>query len=124
GTAASTLHYVKNSEPLAGKLVVLLDAGAESRCYASDITRTFPLPPPRHAGGPVKFAPTARAVYEIVLRMQTECLAMLRAGVVWDDVHEHAHRVAIAGLLKLGVLRGGDVEEILAARTSVAFFPH
>jgi Xaa-Pro dipeptidase len=124
GTAAATLHYVRNDAPLAGKLLVLLDAGAESRCYAADITRTFPLPPPGHTGGPVTFAPTARAVYDIVLQMQTECLAMLRAGVVWDDVHAHAHRVAIAGLLKLGVLRGGDVEEIFAARTSVAFFPH
>ena len=124
GTAAATLHYVRNDAPLAGKLLVLLDAGAEARCYAADITRTFPLPPPGHARGPVRFAPTARAVYDIVLRMQTECLAMLRAGVVWDEVHERAHRVAIAGLLELGVLRGGDVEEIFAARTSVAFFPH
>lgn len=37
GTAPSTLHYVKNDEPLAGKLNVLLDAGAEYGCYASDI---------------------------------------------------------------------------------------
>jgi Xaa-Pro dipeptidase len=124
GTAAATLHYVRNDAPLEGKLLVLLDAGAELRCYAADVTRTFPLPPAGHAGGPVKFAPTARAVYEIVLRMQDECLAMLREGVVWDDVHLHAHRVAVEGLLALGVLRGGTVDEILAARTSVAFFPH
>lgn len=37
GTAAATLHYVKNSEPLEGKLNLLLDAGAEYDCYASDI---------------------------------------------------------------------------------------
>jgi Xaa-Pro dipeptidase len=37
GTAAATLHYVKNYEPLKGKLNVLLDAGAEYDCYASDI---------------------------------------------------------------------------------------
>jgi Xaa-Pro dipeptidase len=37
GTAAATLHYVKNYEPLAGKLNLLLDAGGEYGCYASDI---------------------------------------------------------------------------------------
>jgi Xaa-Pro dipeptidase len=37
GTAAATLHYVKNNESLEGKLNLLLDAGAEYRCYASDI---------------------------------------------------------------------------------------
>jgi Xaa-Pro dipeptidase len=40
GTAAATLHYVKNSEPLKGKLNLLLDAGAEYNCYASDIVRS------------------------------------------------------------------------------------
>ncbi len=39
GTAAATLHYVKNYEPLEGKLNVLLDAGAEYNCYAADIVR-------------------------------------------------------------------------------------
>ena len=37
GTAAATLHYVKNYEPLEGKLNLLVDAGAEFKCYASDI---------------------------------------------------------------------------------------
>jgi hypothetical protein len=37
GTAAATLHYMKNSEPMEGKLNLLLDAGAEYNCYASDI---------------------------------------------------------------------------------------
>lgn len=37
GTAPATLHYVKNDEPLTGKLNVLLDAGGEYGCYASDI---------------------------------------------------------------------------------------
>lgn len=37
GEAAATLHYVKNHEPLGGKLNLLLDAGGEFNCYASDI---------------------------------------------------------------------------------------
>jgi Xaa-Pro dipeptidase len=39
GRAAATLHYVRNDAPMAGKLNLLLDAGAEWKCYASDIVR-------------------------------------------------------------------------------------
>jgi Xaa-Pro dipeptidase len=43
GEAAATLHYVKNYEPLEGKLNLLLDAGGEFNCYASDIVSYFSL---------------------------------------------------------------------------------
>lgn len=43
GTSAATLHYIRNDSPLKGKLNLLLDAGAEYKCYAADVTRTFPL---------------------------------------------------------------------------------
>lgn len=55
--------------------------------------------------------------------MQHDCIAMLKEGVSWDDVHLLAHKIAIDGLLSLGVLKG-DKEEILKARTSAAFLPH
>ncbi|KAL2019053.1 hypothetical protein VTK56DRAFT_10157 [Thermocarpiscus australiensis] len=115
GRAAATLHYVHNDAPLAGKLNLLLDAACEWDCYAADITRTFPI------NG--KFSKESRAIYDIVLRMQLECIAVLKDGVLWDDVHLLAHKVAIDGLLELGILKG-DKEEILENRTSVAFFPH
>jgi Xaa-Pro dipeptidase len=55
--------------------------------------------------------------------MQDVCTNMLKEGVLWDDVHLRAHKIAIDGLLALGILKG-DKEAILKARTSVAFFPH
>lgn len=55
--------------------------------------------------------------------MQHEAMKLIKAGVLWDDVHLRAHEVAIEGLLQLGILKG-DKEEIMKARTSVAFFPH
>ncbi|KUJ19111.1 putative Xaa-Pro aminopeptidase pepP [Mollisia scopiformis] len=115
GTAAATLHYQKNSEGLEGKLNLLLDAGAEFGCYASDITRTFPI-----SG---TFSKESLAIYNIVLEMQTVCTNVLKEGVVWDDVHLKAHEIAIDGLLKLGILQG-EKSDILKSRTSVAFFPH
>lgn len=48
---------------------------------------------------------------------------MLKEGVDWDEVHLLAHKIAIDGLLSLGVLKG-ERKEILDARTSAAFLPH
>lgn len=121
GQNGATLHYGKNDEDLIDPVTkrrkdnVLIDAGAEYRTYCADITRAFPL------NG--KFLPETRQIYEIVLRMQLECIDMLKEGVQWEDVHAHAHRVAIRGLLELGILRGSE-DELFDKRISVAFFPH
>ncbi|OJJ50448.1 hypothetical protein ASPZODRAFT_57249 [Penicilliopsis zonata CBS 506.65] len=121
GENGATLHYGKNDDNLIDstskqrKKSVLIDAGGEYQTYASDITRVFPL-----SG---KFAPETRSIYEIVLQMQVECIEMLKAGVQWEEVHSLAHRIAIRGLLKLGILRGTE-DELFEKRVSVAFFPH
>lgn len=121
GTGAATLHYMNNNESLVDaatgekKLNVLMDAGCESRTYCADITRTFPL-----SG---KFTPESRAIYDIALEMQNKCLDMVKTGVMWEDIHARSHRIAIAGLLRLGILKG-DEEEIFQSKVSVAFFPH
>lgn len=122
GANGATLHYVKNDEYLVDQETkqrkgnLLIDAGGEYRSYCADITRVVPL------NG--KFPTETRQIYEIVLRMQSECIGMLKEGVRWDDVHAHAHRVAIRGLLELGILVGGSEEELFEKRISVAFFPH
>ncbi len=137
GANASTLHYGANDEPLAGRELVVLDAGAEWACYASDVTRTLPLPPkaaaPGGGGTGPRPSPEARAVYDLVLRMQRECVARVRPGVAFRDLQLHAARVAVEGLLELGIFRpppgspggrGSVADEIFAAGTVAAFFPH
>jgi Xaa-Pro dipeptidase len=125
GTNAAKLHYGQNDAPLTGQpRLLLLDAGGQFRCYAADITRTFPIGGSGGGGAGTGFTEQSRAVYRIVQRMQDECIAMLQHCLEWEKVHEHAHRVAIDGLLALGILRGGSPQDIFAARTSVAFFPH
>ena len=115
GTNAATLHYLKNNEPLEGRLNLLVDAAAESNCYAADVTRTTPL-----SG---TFSKESREIYDLVLKMQTECLGMLKADALWDDLHVRAHEIAIEGLISLGILKGNK-KEIFEKRISVAFFPH
>ncbi|WEW57926.1 Xaa-Pro dipeptidase [Emydomyces testavorans] len=120
GVNGATLHYQNNDadldDPQTGeRSTLLIDAGTEYRLYASDITRVYPL-----SG---KFSPEARQIYDIVLEMQTQCLNMIKPGVEWDDVHAHAHRVAISGLVRLGILCGSE-QELFEKGISVAFFPH
>ena len=119
GTNASSLHYVHNETPLDGQLNLLLDAGCEYNCYCADITRTFPLT----SDG--KFTHESRQIYELVLRMQTQCMDMIKAGVLWEDVHMRAHTVAAEGLRELGILQKNlTTEQILQSRVTCRFLPH
>lgn len=123
GVNASTLHYEENDQPLDGRQVVVVDAGCEWDCYASDVTRTLPLGGVNGKGKGV-FSSESAAVYAIVERMQEECIARVRPGVTFRSLHLHACAVAAAGLLRLGILRSAPLEAILARGTIAAFFPH
>ena len=117
GENAAVLHYVKNNESLKGRQLVCLDAGAEWNCYASDVTRTFPLTgawPSSHA----------RDIYHLVEEMQEECIRRIQPGVRFLNLHVLAHHIAIQGLQRLGVLQNGTVEEIRESGASKVFFPH
>jgi len=117
GENASTLHYMQNDEPLKGRQLVCLDAGAEWKCYSSDVTRTFPI-----SGS---FTPEAKAIYDLVENMQEHCIAIIKPGVNWARTGTLvSHTIAVKGLMKLGLLHGGTFEEIFKSGASTAFFPH
>ncbi|WVQ75042.1 hypothetical protein IAR50_004651 [Cryptococcus sp. DSM 104548] len=97
--------------------LLLIDAGCEWKGYASDITRVMPV------GNGGKFTKEGGAIYELVLRMQKECEALVKPGVHWDSIHLHAHKVLIDGLLSFGILAGSP-EAILQSGITAAFFPH
>jgi Xaa-Pro dipeptidase len=116
GPNAATLHYDANDEPLAGRQLIVLDAGCEWLLYASDVTRTLPV------GGTL--TPEARAIYRIVERMQEQCIAAVMPGLQYYRLHLMAALIATQGLLELGILTGGTADEIFAKGTAAAFFPH
>lgn len=120
GENAATLHYTANNSPIQSQQMLLIDAGVEYKCYASDVTRTFPVSP-SDLGYP---SAEAEAIYSLVDRMQSECIAKVRPGVLFRDINILAHFLAVDGLLRLGILHNGILDEIMAAGTSSAFFPH
>jgi Xaa-Pro dipeptidase len=107
-----------------------------SQCQSSVVTRSMPV------GNGGKFTPETRAIYELVLEMQTvhfhragvleantdlfkTSLEALKPGLHWDAVQLLCHRILVRGFQKLGIFRA-DAEEaaVLASGVSAAFFPH
>ncbi|MFO1507026.1 MAG: aminopeptidase P N-terminal domain-containing protein [Lysobacterales bacterium] len=98
GANACVLHYRANNAPLRDGDLLLVDAGAECDCYASDITRTVPV------GG--RYTREQRAIYDIVLAAQRAGIAEVRAGRPFDAFHAAAMRAIARGLAKLGLVDG------------------
>jgi Xaa-Pro aminopeptidase len=98
GANACILHYTENNAQLNDGDLVLIDAGAEHQCYASDITRCFPV------NG--RFSPAQRAIYQLVLDAQLAAIEEVYPGNTWNAPHEAAVKVITKGLVKLGLLKG------------------
>ena len=95
--------------------MLLIDAGCELECYASDITRTYPV------NG--VFSEPQRQLYELVLAAQDAALAKVKPGNHWNDPHDAAVRTMTRGLVKLGILKGA-VPQLIREEKYKTFFPH
>ncbi|WP_336365804.1 Xaa-Pro aminopeptidase [Marinobacter sp. C2H3] len=115
GANGCILHYIVNQAPLKDGDLVLIDAGCELECYASDITRTFPV------NG--RFSPEQRALYEVVLAAQLAAIEAVRPGNHWNRPHEAALNVLTQGLIDLGLL-SGTLDDALEEEAYRPFFMH
>jgi Xaa-Pro aminopeptidase len=115
GRNACVLHYRDNNCELKDGDLLLIDAGCELDCYASDVTRTFPV------NG--RYTPEQRAIYEIVLGAQQAALAKIRPGNHWNDPHDAAVRAITQGLVKLGILNG-KVPALVRSEAYRQYFMH
>lgn len=110
---AAVLHYqYQDVKAPAQSLSLLVDAGAHSVGYASDITRTT-------GNGDANFQSLIDAMEAAQLRL----VDGVRAGVDYRDVHLASHR-EIAGVLRqLGIVKM-DEEAMVAERVTATFLPH
>lgn len=115
GENGCILHYTDNRDPLEHGDLVLIDAGAEYDCYASDITRTFPV-----SG---RFSKAQRQIYELVLAAQAAAIAKVRPGNHWNDPHQAAVRVITRGLVELGILKG-RLSQLIKEEAYKPFYMH
>lgn len=115
GKNACVLHYVENNAVVRDGDLVLVDAGCELNCYASDITRTFP------ANG--RFSKEQQALYEIVLDAQIAAIETIKPGSHWNHSHDKTVQVITQGLLDLNILQG-DLEELIETKAYSPFYMH
>src|SRR6185369_4897874 len=81
GANATVLHYINNDGVLCDGDLLLIDAGAEYKGYASDITRTFPI------NG--RYTKPQREIYDLVLKAQMACVEMVRPGTTHEQLKQH-----------------------------------
>jgi Xaa-Pro aminopeptidase len=101
GADSCVLHYVDNSKACKAGDVLLLDVAAEYANYNADLTRTIPV-----SG---RFTKRQRQVYDAVLRVQREAIAMLRPGVVYFDYHREVQKIMESELLALKLITKTDI---------------
>ena len=114
GVNACAMHYQANRAVLKNGDLLLIDAGAELECYASDISRSFPI------NG--RFSREQRALYEIVLTAQEAAIDEVMPGRSYSTAHDVAVHVITEGLCALGLIKGDPAEAIMQGSYK-RFFP-
>lgn len=115
GPNSAVLHFPPSARPFGAGELVLVDAGAEYRGYASDVTRTYPV-----GGG---FTAEQAELHALVRAAGLTATELCTAGTEFRDIHWAAARVIAAGLVEFGLLRG-DPDALVERRTVSLFFPH
>ncbi len=108
------LHYEGKRADVRNGQVLLIDAGAQVRRYAADITRTVAAP---HCH------PTFQSLVQGMERVELALCDQVKPGLAYGDLHHQGH-LLIADLLQAqGILKAGP-EEALEKGLSRPFFPH
>ena len=109
----AVLHYQALDRRRGGpRRSFLIDAGAQFRGYASDITRTW-------SGGDAEFA----GLVDAMDALQRRLCATVLPGRDYREVHLEAHRQVGALLADAGIIRC-DAATAVAERVTSVFFPH
>lgn len=115
GANATVLHYINNDGELKDGDLLLIDAGAEYKGYASDITRTFPV------NG--RYTKAQREIYDLVLEAQMSCVEMVRPGTTHEQLKAHSVEVLTEGMVRLGLLKG-EPKELIKEKEYEQFYMH
>jgi Xaa-Pro aminopeptidase len=115
GDNATILHYVENNMPLKDGDLILIDAGAEYKGYASDITRTFPV------NG--KYTTAQKEVYNVVLDVQEKCIEFTKPGNTVKARQEYSIELLTEGMVKLGLLKG-KTKDLIKKKAYMKYYMH
>ena len=102
GYNATTLHYMKDMDPVKPGDLVVMDAGAEYRGYAADVTRTIPV-----SGA---YTADQRAIYQLVLDAQKAAERNSKPGMSIRAAADSSVAVRTRGLAALGLIESEDAQ--------------
>ncbi len=109
-----TLHNHYHGNLIKEGDMVLIDAGAETPMgYAGDMSSTICASP--------KFTDRQKAIYDIQVAAHLGAVEMLRPGVDFVKVYDHASEIICSRLKDLGIMKG-DPAEAVAAGAHAMFF--
>ncbi len=115
GDNACILHYVENNCALKDGDLLLIDAGANYKGYASDITRTFPV-----SG---RFTKPQREVYDVVLDVQLRCIEATKKGNTVKQRQDLSIELLTEGMKKLGLLKG-KTKDLIKNKKFMKYYMH
>ncbi len=96
GKNATVLHYVTKRDVLEKGRLVLLDFGALHDNYAGDISRTYPV-----SG---TFSPRQKELYDIVLTVNKETIAIIAPGMTWHELNAFVKRRLAEEAKRIGLI--------------------
>ena len=100
GVNGTMLHYMKDTGPAKPGDVVVIDAAAEYRGYAADITRTIPV-----SG---TFTTEQKAIYQLVRDAQAAAERNSKAGMLASAAADSSFELRARGLAALGLVESAD----------------
>ena len=100
GVNGTMLHYMKDTGPAKPGDVVVIDAAAEYRGYAADITRTIPV-----SG---TFTAEQKAIYQLVRDAQAAAERNSKPGMLASAATDSSFELRARGLAALGLIESAD----------------
>ena len=117
GENACVLHYITNDAQCKAGDLLLMDCAAEYANYNADLTRTVPV------NG--RYTKRQKDVYNAVLRVHREAMAMMKSGAVLNELNQAVGKIMEAELVKLKLISKEDIKK--QDKNSPAYkkyFPH
>lgn len=115
GDNALTLHYMFNDRVMNDGDFLLIDAGAEYNFFAGDLTRAYPV------NG--RFTHTQKRIYEKVLKVQKDLIALAKPGFPFADFQTQAVEKLVEVMLSEKILTGNP-KDIIESGDYKKFYPH
>lgn len=117
GSHACILHYTRNDGICEDGDLMLMDFGANYAHYAADLTRCVPV------NG--RFTARQKEVYDAVLRVQRQSMALLTVGRSLDDYNKESALIMQDALLSLGLITESEVRQQSPSSPAYKkYFPH